>query len=97
MRPRLPEEAPANREMERGILGSILLTGKWMPDLKLAHFYFEQHREVYRVLQSLHEEGREIEILTAMEASRDSEAPEQIGALICALPNACPSPLAAPA
>ena len=97
MRPRIPEAAPANMDMERGILGAILLTGKWMPDLKLAHLHFEQHREVYRILQSLHEEGREIEILTAMEASRDSEAPAQIGSLICELPNACPSPLAAPA
>ena len=87
--------APHNPELERTVLGGVLLTGKLPAKLSAGDFWIGPNREAYELLAGLAEEGRPVDLETAMVELAVTSATRNWGLTVTALasmPNACPSP-----
>jgi replicative DNA helicase len=77
---RLP---PQNVEIEKGVLGALILDEQAFrevsPDLKVEHFYRDIHQIVYRVLCEIHDEGKPVDLAILEEELRSRELLEKIG------------------
>jgi replicative DNA helicase len=75
------DSAPANPDVERSILGAVLLESKAYDEaaahgLTSADFYLDSHRRIYAAMQSVVESGRPIDTVTLsaeLDSRRDLE------------------------
>jgi replicative DNA helicase len=63
---------PCSLEAERAVLGAVLLgngrvLGPLVGFLKPGHFYWSEHRLIWRAMVDLHEAGRDVDHLTLSE------------------------------
>lgn len=84
---------PHNLEAERGALGSCLLDGRLVADLREEHFYDVRHQRLLGVLREISREGLIIDPPTTVTRAAESGCLEKIGgaAYIGSLPDATPS------
>lgn len=85
---------PYYAEGERGVLGSILITGQWIDGLTIDLFHLPRHQEVYRHLDQCRRDGVALDLVSATGEVRDNP---DLYLLLTQLPGACPTPEAAPA
>lgn len=63
---------PHYAEGEKGVLGSILLSGQWVDRLHLDLFYLPQHQKVYRLLERLRFDGKPLDLVAVLGESQGS-------------------------
>jgi replicative DNA helicase len=91
---RLPPHSP---EMERGVLGCVLIDpNKCLPEvltLKKSAFYDLRNQEIFSALVKMHSAGNAIDIITLQQNLKDAGLLEQIGGIpyLSQLQDAVPS------
>ena len=77
--------APHNLEAEKSVLGAVLLDERHLialvadEQLRVEHFYCEQHASVFAAMLALQDAGRKIDHLTVTEALRQHGTLELVG------------------
>ena len=81
----LERTMPHNLDMERGILGSILLDNLVLDDIQQVvredDFYLDAHRILYHHLLELHNSGKIVDAHTLVDSLERAEALEKIGGM----------------
>lgn len=91
---------PAHHEMERAVLGAIMLAGSRPPGLDLRDFDHPDHRAIYRWMVDLEVSGGGLDITSVLSTAQGMTAAElaELGGLpyLAALPSHCTSMEAVP-
>lgn len=90
---------PHDAEIERAVLGAVILAEQWHPDLRVDMFFNPRNQTTAAFLEGMSRDGHALDLLTVMsaltEAHRGSDCPSDLKLIqlrdLAVLPNACPS------
>lgn len=76
---------PGNPDAERALLGLILLDPKHLREaersLDAEDFFLDSHRKIFRAMSAVVRNGRELDVITLVEALQSHGGPESIGGI----------------
>jgi replicative DNA helicase len=75
----LEKVMPSNIEMEKHVLGYILVSGELDLEFESEDFYLESHRRIWRKIDKLAEEGKAPDLMSIVNELRDSNEIEAVG------------------
>ena len=82
---------PSVEEIERAVLGSVLQSGQWAPEVKLDMFYHEKNKVAFVKLEGLHQSGLGVDLATALSQEWPVWPPDML-AWVAGLPMASIAP-----